>query len=649
MTHDPSLSAPAPAAPIPTPARGLGAWLLASAALGLGVGLVESGAIAAKAHFLQMGLYRQDPRTLWLAPICQFGIFVALALVLGVLVRPIPRLGRPVAWVVLSTAALLALLLTIPGLRAWSGLVLAFGVALWIGPTGGRWAERSRRVLGRSVLLMALAVAALAGATTASAWRRDASAPRSGKAPEGAPNVLLVVLDTVRADATSLDGSGRDTTPRLAELARRGVRFERAIAPAPWTLPSHASLFTGRWAGELNVGPDRPVDDHFPTLAEYLGRHGYDTAGFVANTTFCSAEYGLSRGFGHYQDYLLTPADVLRSTSLGWLIARRLSDALDLACTALGREARHPFELNRTLKTAEDVNREALAWLGRPRDRPFFVFLNYFDAHDPYLLPAGAAHPFGPPRLTLAERRTLREWVTEVPRRRTAAEFELARDAYDDCLAYLDGRLGRLVDELGRLGVLEDTIVIVTADHGEHFGEHCRDGIPMVGHRLSVHQAEIHVPLLILAPGRLPCGRTVPGAASLRDVPATVVDLLGLRTGSPFPGRSLASRVDGGEAEDGPPTPGVAFSEFNPEGELPPTLRYQFESVGLMRAVVAEGASLLRDGRGGESFYDLASDPDEQVDLSDSASAAGRIGRLGRRLDAFLREEAAGAPPPRAP
>ena len=111
-------------------------------------------------------------------------------------------------------------------------------------------------------------------------------------------NVILVVLDTVRADRLGLYGYSRNTTPNLDGLARRGVVFDRAFSTAPWTAPSHASLFTGRWPHELSVGWNRPLDGASPTLAEFLRAQGYATAGFVANTTYCSYETGLARGFG---------------------------------------------------------------------------------------------------------------------------------------------------------------------------------------------------------------------------------------------------------------------------------------------------------------------------------------------------------------
>ncbi len=132
--------------------------------------------------------------------------------------------------------------------------------------------------------------------------RRESSRPPPGS---DAPNVLLIVLDTVRADRLSLYGYERSTTPNLKRLARQGIRFDAVRATAPWTLPSHASFFTGRWPHELGTRWGTPLDEAFPTLAEYLGANGYATAGFIGNRFLCSYETGLDRGFTHYEDYVL--------------------------------------------------------------------------------------------------------------------------------------------------------------------------------------------------------------------------------------------------------------------------------------------------------------------------------------------------------
>lgn len=589
---------------------------------GLAVGLVEVGFFVTRVQVAQSGLFRKSPHVLWMAPVADASLFGVCGLALAVLVRPIPRVGRRMSSLSLCTLAVLAPMLAIPGLRAAAGLALALGLACWIEPAIRSRADRARRLARRTAPALGLAVLSLAAVASLRSWPSATAAA----VPAVGPNVLLVVLDTVRADATGLNGPGRDATPNLSALARRGARFDRAIATAPWTLPSHASIFTGRSARELGVGPDRPLDDRDPTLAEYLGRRGYDTAGFVANTAFCSVEYGLARGFVHYEDYAFSTVDLLRSSALGWLICQRIGEALDLACEASGREASHPLEGLSFRKDAERINRDALRWIAQRRDRPFFAFLNYFDAHDPYLLPEGAGRRSGRGPTTLDERRVLRAWIAEGPRDHPHGHFALAREAYDDCLAYLDDRLGRLVDRLDRIGALENTVVIVTADHGEHFGEHRRQGLPQVGHRLSVHQAEVHVPLLIVAPGRVAPGGVVTGAVSLKDLPATVVDLVGLDDGSPFPGRSLLGSPGGAPV-------GAALVEFNPDLDQPVGLRYQVGASGLIRAIVSVDASLHRHGDGREQWYDLRADPGELHDLSATDVSVALRDRLRAAMD----------------
>src|SRR5262249_26144673 len=155
---------------------------------------------------------------------------------------------------------------------------------------------------------------------------------------------------------------------------------------------------------------------------------------------------------------------------------------------------------------------------GRGR-RPFFAFLNYLDAHSPYVTPAGFDRHFGVKPGSPADSHTLDQWFTLDKEKLGPRDLRLASDAYDDCLAYLDEQLGRLFDEPDRRGLLGNTLVIVTADHGEHFGEH-----RLYCHASSLYDPEIHVPLLALLPGGAHAGRSVAEPVSLRDLPATVAD-----------------------------------------------------------------------------------------------------------------------------
>ena len=183
----------------------------------------------------------------------------------------------------------------------------------------------------------------------------------------------------------------------MVEVAERGIRFDRAQATSSWTLPSHASMFTGRWPHELSAGWLTPLDGRYPTLAEFLASRGYATAGFVANAWYCSSGSGLERGFADYEDYIFPRLTAFKAASLvdrfvkgiqG--VERFLEDQLDI--DVLSSPVQRLFLLvNADRKEAADINREFLDWLTRRRqpERPFFAFLNYYDAHVPYELPSG--------------------------------------------------------------------------------------------------------------------------------------------------------------------------------------------------------------------------------------------------------------------
>jgi arylsulfatase A-like enzyme len=275
------------------------------------------------------------------------------------------------------------------------------------------------------------------------------------------------------------------------------------------------------------------------------------------------------------------------------------------------------------------TNDAFLGWLRQRRpDRPFFAFLNYFDAHAPYVPPPGYVGRFGirprPPRdydfllgnmgMAIAKDPTMK---------RDAA---MARDCYDDCIAFLDDQLGRLLEELRGQGLLDDTVVIITSDHGEAFGDHGH-----YGHSDSVYLDEIGVPLAILSPGA-PAGRVVEGPVTLRDLPATVVDLLGLSSGSPFPGRSLAAywRSAPGHVPQGITTPALSEqADATALQQEPPGGRGQR---GFQMSLVASGHHYVRDGMGAEMLYDLRRDPFERVNLMGSSYGDQAVGVFRRML-----------------
>src|SRR5262249_2855714 len=190
-----------------------------------------------------------------------------------------------------------------------------------------------------------------------------------------------------RAKSMGLYGYQRATTPNLDRLAAKGVKFQRALAAAPWTLPSHAAMFTGRLPYDLGVGYKAPLDGTYPTLAEAFTQNGYATAGFVSNWYYCCRAFGLYRGFSHYEDYPNNAGQVLLSTSLG----RRTTDRIEF------RKLIDYYDYFDRLPAAT-INQEFLSWLDKKDGRPFFAFLNYGDSHQPYLPPAPFDTQFGPRR-----------------------------------------------------------------------------------------------------------------------------------------------------------------------------------------------------------------------------------------------------------
>ncbi|HZW33104.1 MAG TPA: sulfatase [Isosphaeraceae bacterium] len=640
-------SAPAPA-PALAVVRRLGPLdvLVFAAWCGLASGLLEVGTRVLSRSMDPTGrLYTMSRHFVWLGPLVDLLIFSGFGLVLAMVTKRWPRRG---GWLgprlILFWAVLPVLLIADPRIYLEAWVLLAWGIAVCWAPALERSATQSRRWMFRSfpgLLGIVLALAGLVfGGDRLKQWR-EADRPWP---PAHSPNVLLIVLDTVRADHLSLYGYPRPTTPALQRLARRGIRFEQARAAAPWTLPSHASLFTGRWPHELAVKWRTPWQGSFPTLAEYLGAHGYATAGFVANTLYCSYDTGLDRGFTHYEDYLLEGLSPVRTAYLGDLTLKALAHlvqnvggSLDPGPARAWQESLLRLVLTPDLvkREAASINRQFLDWLARrPQPgRPFFVFLNYSDTHSAYLLPPGASYRFGVKPQSPADYQLLEQWPEldklELPQR----DRTLAQDSYDNCLAYLDERLGELLDELQRRGALDQTMVIVTADHGEGLGEH-----ELFDHGESLYRPEIRVPLVMVLPQRDQLGVVVNDPVSLRDLPATIADLAGLGTGAPFPGRSLArlwrdparssAAAGAGDAvlsELASPNP------INPNRGRSPARRGPLISL-------AEGdfVYIRNQGDGTEELFDERDDPRELTNRARAAAMQPVLQRFRDRLDQML-------------
>jgi arylsulfatase A-like enzyme len=569
-----------------------------AAALALAAGLLETALIEFKRHLLATPAL-VSPHVVWMAPAVYAGFFMPAALAFSVPARRWPRafgLTSLVCWLSFF-GAFSALDVLHVQLGHIPIVLLSLGICMQLRRFVAAKPELFQRLSDRGVPVFAVLVLALAGVSAAvravSVRRAESSLP---PAAPGAPNVLIIILDTVRGLSMSVYGYQRPTTPELERLASQGVVFERAVATAPWTGPSHAGILTGRWANQVSTLRPAVLDPGIPTLTEALRDLGYRTGGFIANARYVGAETGLGRGAARWDDWPVSLSAALATTWLGNAVFHRDSPIARLlgARDYLGR------------RRAPEISRAFLEWARAERNRPFFAVLNYMDAHDPYLPPEGFARRFAPEEgRSLGDRLKARLFGApgrgspEQARRRW---LERHQGLYDASVAYLDREMGRLFGALDARGLLGNTLVILTSDHGEEFDEH-----GVVGHTKSLYWAAVQVPLMLWFQGRAPEGARVRQAVSLRSIPTTVLDLLGAPSRERFPGVSLASFWrDSAAAQD------TVLSELQRPGDEPP---HAPVARGDMRSAVVGSRHYILNGDGLEEVYDIEADPFERVNL----------------------------------
>lgn len=321
------------------------------------------------------------------------------------------------------------------------------------------------------------------------------------------PDVLFVVLDSMRRDRVSAYDHHRRTTPELESLATEATRFENAYTPAPWTLPSHCSMFTGLTPSEHGVTngfTDRSIGlpGSLQTTAETLRERGYRTAGF-SNNPWVGQLSGLSRGFDSFVEWDLEVSRDDETTS------DRLRDALySRGHTLLGYASRQPLALlKRPFFTSTLVDR-ASRWLTQQaaRPEPSFAFLNLMEAHSPYYPPSSAFRRLDLDPPNFLESRLLNTNLLAYTMRRTdLSEAQRARtlEFYDACLRYQDRQLGVLFDTLREAGTYDDTLIVVCSDHGKTLGDFDRDA----GLTHYMRSINTNVPLFVKWPGQEKAGR----------------------------------------------------------------------------------------------------------------------------------------------
>ncbi|MDH3211968.1 MAG: sulfatase-like hydrolase/transferase [Myxococcales bacterium] len=412
---------------------------------------------------------------------------------------------------------------------------------------------------------------ALGGALLATGCGADSEPSTAQIAPR---NVVLITLDTVRADALGCYGQPLPTSPRIDRLAAEGVLFQQVLSSSPNTAPSHASILTGRqpYAHGVRSNVGYALPDGIRTLAEALRAHGLRTQAEIAAPVI-GRHTRLDRGFDHYRD--LTSFDVTLKT-----VEQRDTE---------GRALR----IQRQERPAEDITGRGLEFLRAHRDDAFFLWLHYFDPHASYE---------APPRFA-----------------------ELVASPYLAELRYVDEQVGRVVEEIARLGLKNQTLLVLTGDHGEGLGAHGEDT-----HSFFVYDSVMRVPLVLWGAG-LPAGRRAGSLVRTVDIAPTVLDLLGAPPLPDIQGVSLRPLLAGGNDD-------LGLTAYGETAELASLF----------------GAAALRFVREGDwkyihsvepELYDVGRDPGEGKDLA--ASHPAEVARLRSRLEALLAEapmSPAGAP-----
>jgi arylsulfatase A-like enzyme len=353
------------------------------------------------------------------------------------------------------------------------------------------------------------------------------------------PNVLVVVLDTVRKDHLTPYGYDSPTTPNLEAFASEATVFEEAVAPAPWTLPVHASLFTGLYPSQHRADQENPYLEGTTTLAQTLSAAGYETGCYSSNA-WITPYTRLTDGFDDVDNFFqVMPGDLLSGPLAE--VWRALNDHEQLQAIAeklvsLGNTAHEYFASGESAASKTPAAIDRVQSLVDGADGPWFAFANLMDAHLPYHPPEEYAEEFAPgvdPDEVCQNSKEYNSGARDID----DAEWDAIRNLYDAEIAHMDAQLGRLFDWLRERGEWEDTTVIVCADHGELHGEH-----DLYGHEFCLYDPLINVPLLVKHPDLAADRRD--DQVELLDLYHTILDATGVEGGDPAADGDVAVGLD---------------------------------------------------------------------------------------------------------
>ena len=491
------------------------------------------------------------------------------------------------------------------------------------------------------------------------------------------PNIVIVLLDTHRLDRLGCYGYRRGTSPNIDAFAERATLFERAMSPAQWTIPAHASLFTGEPpSAHMTVQSGQILPRQFPTLAELLRNVGYRTVGFCNNPLVGVIRNGFKRGFDAFYNYsgaipsLPTQPTDRRATIVlrrAWArytqILRRLTYPIQNAFAQSQRvfqAALHPQLVplwtrfghfkGDTVKSIRDATRFIDQQMPSRAGKPCLLYLNLMETHLPYSPPEYFVNRFAPrlqqDKQAQAFMRTLNtqalHWVTPAQEPMSDLELGTLSDMYDAEVAYQDHLLAGLFQALDRPEHQSNTLVVLVADHGEMLGEH-----QLMGHGFGVYQELVHVPLLIRTPGQTADDRVRRPVCTTRLF-HTLLHAAGMDTYETHYG----SAVDAGclsllSKRQGSLEPqNTVFSEaYSPDFALQLVKRYKPSLLETLhcqathRAALGGTRKLIQIEGVSSQLFDVQTDPRELQSLVLPA-AHSEIARLRRSLDLYLENAA---------
>ena len=545
------------------------------------------------------------PENIWVSALFNILLFMFLGLFFVVLGKIVPflTLNFVVASIFILVLVFDWLNILLNGrISILAITVLALGVAAQY-----YWSfQKNRNTTGKIIrksqgILISLVALAFIGIQGAQFTRELIAISSLPTADQNMPNIVVIVVDTLRADHLSSYGYEKPTSKNIDTLAQEGVLFENAYATAPYTLPSHASMLTGLYTFS-HQAYDTPLDNKYPTLGESLQSLGYRTAAFSANVSTFNRSNGLGRGFIHFEDHFQSIGDTVKNTVYGRLFEYYfLHKILD-----------YEDELGRL--NAADINNATLNWIQKQEEEPFFIFINYYDVHSPYIPPDQFYEVRGITDNNLGGLISS-YWGTEnlyveLSKEQLQSEIE----AYDDCITYVDDNIGQLLADLKKQNLLDNTIFVITSDHGESFDEH-----GLRGHANALYRELIHVPLVIWWPGHIPVNTRISKPVSLVELPTTILNLIGkdFQEEIDYPALSGLWEADASQVDI--PFPLVELGKIDWAPVQNPS------AYGAMKSVINSDWQYITHDTFGEELYNLKDDPQETNNVAGNSQESGTL------------------------